>query len=103
MAGAVLAACGRDDGSGGAPAADGTFPVTVEGIEGPTTVEAEPRRVVTVGTYRDIDAALAVGVVPVAAAKLPPMIPGGITPWAKERIGDGPMPELFRSPPTTTD
>ncbi|TCK22925.1 iron complex transport system substrate-binding protein [Pseudonocardia endophytica] len=94
MAGAVLAACGRTE-TGPAPASDGVFPVTVEGIEGPTTVDAEPQRVVTVGTYRDIDAALALGVVPVAAAELPPMIPGGITPWAKERIGGSPMPELF--------
>ncbi len=98
VAGAVLAACGRDDTGTAPPTTDGTFPVTVEGSEGPTTLDAEPRRVVTVGTYRDIDAALALGVVPLAAAKLPPMIPGGITPWAKERIGNGPMPELF---PTT--
>lgn len=98
VAGAVLAACGRPDDAATAPTSDGVFPVTVEGVEGPTTVDAPPQRVVTVGTYRDIDAALALGVVPVAAAKLPPMIPGGITPWARERIGNAPMPELF---PTT--
>jgi iron complex transport system substrate-binding protein len=98
VAGVVLAACGRPDDGATAPTADGVFPVTVEGIEGPTTVDAPPQRVVTVGTYRDIDAALALGVVPVAAARLPPMIPGGITPWARERIGNAPMPELF---PTT--
>jgi iron complex transport system substrate-binding protein len=97
VAGAVLAACGRPGDAGPAPGSDGVFPVTVEGIEGPTTVDAEPRRVVTVGTYRDVDAALAVGVVPVAAAKLPPMVPGGITPWARERIGGAPMPELFET------
>ncbi|MDN5895374.1 MAG: iron-siderophore ABC transporter substrate-binding protein [Nocardioides sp.] len=45
------------------------FPVTIEHKFGETTIEDEPKRVVTVG-WTDQDNALALGVVPVGATKL---------------------------------
>ena len=61
-----LAACGSEaEPSTASGAPGGAFPVTVEHKFGATTVEKAPERVVTVG-YTDQDAALAVGVVPVA-------------------------------------
>lgn len=48
---------------------DNAFPVTLKHAFGETTVEAEPKRVVTIG-WTDTDHAVALGVVPVGATKL---------------------------------
>lgn len=48
---------------------DDAFPVTLEHAFGETTIESEPRRVVTIG-WTDTDHAVALGVVPVGATKL---------------------------------
>ncbi len=84
----VLAACAADDGTTtaaegddapaeateeaagadaaeGEGAAEGAFPVEIEHAFGTTTIEAEPQRVVTWG-WGSTDAAIALGVVPVA-------------------------------------
>lgn len=53
----------------GTEAEAGAFPVTIDHAFGETTIESEPKRVVTVG-YADQDAALALGVVPVGADKI---------------------------------
>ena len=55
----------EESSASGTNASESAFPVTVEHKFGKTTIESEPKRVVTVG-YTDQDAALAVGVVPVA-------------------------------------
>ena len=69
-------------------AASGAYPVTIEHAFGETTIEAEPTRVVTLG-WGSTDAALALGVVPVA-------IPfdgyagdeEGVLPWVAEALDD---------------
>lgn len=96
---ATLAACG-DDASSGAGAGEasgagnsgggggggGAFPVTIEHAFGETEIPAEPERVVTWG-WASTDAAIALGVVPVA-------IPfeeyggdeAGVLPWVREAL-----------------
>ncbi|MDW5596052.1 iron-siderophore ABC transporter substrate-binding protein [Conexibacter stalactiti] len=72
----TLAACGSDDddsATGTAAAAtqtetapaDSAFPVTIEHNLGSTTIESQPRRVITLG-LSDQDAVLALGVAPIA-------------------------------------
>jgi iron complex transport system substrate-binding protein len=64
----------------------GDFPVTLDHAFGETTVEAEPERVVTWG-WGSSDAALALGVVPVAMAHQ--SYGGdedGVHPWAAEQL-----------------
>jgi iron-siderophore transport system substrate-binding protein len=88
----ALAACGSDEDSGASAAgtqstaAKAAFPVTVRHKFGTTTIEQEPKRVVTVG-YTDQDAILALGVVPVGVGDFL----GGYTwrerPWAQKALG----------------
>lgn len=95
VAGAVLAACGRAGGTDRPGTPEAGFPVTVEGAEGPTTLDAPPSRVVSVGLYRDTDAAVALGVVPLATPDLAPQAPGGTTPWLRDALGPRPAPALL--------
>ncbi|QDP98833.1 iron-siderophore ABC transporter substrate-binding protein [Microlunatus elymi] len=86
----VLAACqssatpqaGQSAGSGGSSA----FPVTIQHAFGATTIEKKPTRVVTWG-FGSTDAALALGVVPVA---IPQQTYGadkeGLLPWIKQKL-----------------
>jgi len=90
----LLAACGDDTGTAqraDAPATPGSetaFPVTIEHAFGETVIADEPARVVTWG-WGSADAAVALGVVPVA-------IPfedyggddDGVLPWIRERLED---------------
>jgi iron complex transport system substrate-binding protein len=70
----------------GTDASDGAFPVTIEHAFGETTIDAKPERVVTWG-WGSADAAIAMGVVPVA-------IPfqsyggddGGVLPWIRDAL-----------------
>jgi iron complex transport system substrate-binding protein len=85
-----LAACGGDDeattaAAGSKPAA-GAFPVTVRHKFGTTTVEREPKRVVTVG-YTDQDAVLALGVVPVGVGDFLGGYRWRQRPWAQQALG----------------
>jgi iron complex transport system substrate-binding protein len=82
-----LAACGsEEDLPAGAAASGGAFPVTVQHKFGKTTVEKAPERVVTVG-YTDQDAALAVGVVPVAVGDFLGGYDWRERPWAQDALG----------------
>jgi iron complex transport system substrate-binding protein len=72
----------------------GAFPVTIEHEFGSTTVESEPKRVVTVG-LTDQDAVLAVGVVPVATTNWFGTAPGRIFPWAKDKLADATVPQVL--------
>jgi len=70
VAALALAGCGSSDApdepaAGSSPASDGAFPVTIEHALGTTTIEEEPVDVITWG-FGSTDAALALGVVPVA-------------------------------------
>lgn len=87
----AVAACGgtpqpETARAGQAPTATGAFPVTVEHAFGSTTIESKPRRVVTWG-WGSADAAIALGVVPVA---IPAQTYGGdedgVLPWIRERL-----------------
>ncbi|SFE07880.1 iron-siderophore ABC transporter substrate-binding protein [Blastococcus tunisiensis] len=97
-----LAACGGDDepagtGASGGGAADGAFPVTVEHAFGSSEVTSEPERVVTWG-WGSTDAAIALGVVPVA---MPTQSYGGdeegVLPWVRERLEEdgAELPEVL--------
>lgn len=62
------------------------FPVTVEHKYGSTTIDAEPKRVVTLG-LSDQDAVLALGIKPVGAVDWFKETPYGKWPWAKDKWG----------------
>ncbi len=88
----VLAACGGGDGSDDAVSAsasgagEAAFPVTIEHALGTTEILEAPQRVVTWG-WGSTDAAIALGVVPVA---MPHQSYGGdddgVLPWIRERL-----------------
>ncbi|WP_052023078.1 ABC transporter substrate-binding protein, partial [Actinotalea ferrariae] len=90
----ALAACssGPDEAAGpageAATADDGAFPVTLEHAFGTTTIEERPQRVVTWG-WGTADAAIALGVTPVA---IPFQAYGGdeqgVLPWIREAVED---------------
>jgi iron complex transport system substrate-binding protein len=85
-----LAACGGDDEAptttGAASSSSKAFPVTVEHKFGSTTIESEPKRVVTVG-YTDQDATLALGVVPVGVGDFLGGYKWRERPWAQKALG----------------
>jgi iron complex transport system substrate-binding protein len=96
---ALLAACGSDDDSSApagasTPAESSAFPVTIDHKYGSTTIEEAPKRVVVVG-LREQDALLALGVVPVATTEWYGEYPGAIFPWAKDELGDAPVPTVL--------
>jgi iron complex transport system substrate-binding protein len=86
----TLAGCGESAGPSGAGRSagetTGSFPVTVPHAFGETTVDTVPQRVVTWG-WGSTDAAIALGVVPVA---MPAQSYGGdkdkILPWVREAL-----------------
>ncbi|CCW09856.1 iron-siderophore ABC transporter substrate-binding protein [Rhodococcus aetherivorans] len=86
----VLTACssGSDEAGESSSAAGGAFPVTIEHALGSTTLDGEPERVVTWG-FGSTDAALALGVVPVA---IPAQSYGGdaqgVLPWIGDRLAE---------------
>jgi len=66
-----LAACGEDDGAGGATGAPGDgFPVTIRHHFGTTTFASAPERVVALDAAGLLDPVLALGVRPVGAAQV---------------------------------
>jgi iron complex transport system substrate-binding protein len=65
------------------------FPVTVEHKYGSTTIESEPKKVVTLG-LSDQDAVLALGIKPVGSVDWFKEQPYGKWPWAKDKWGSTP-------------
>lgn len=99
----VLTGCAGTAATPGAqdasPSSDGEFPVTIEHAFGETTIPAEPERVVAV-SWGNQEAALALGVVPVA---MPQVTWGdedgdGMLPWVKDKLD-----ELGAETPTLMD
>ncbi|UYQ65423.1 iron-siderophore ABC transporter substrate-binding protein [Streptomyces peucetius] len=88
----ALSACGggaeKDEAkpSAGASSKSTAFPVTVEHKYGSTTIDAEPKRVVTLG-LSDQDAVLALGIKPVGAVDWFKETPYGKWPWTKDKWG----------------
>ncbi|HEY9291256.1 MAG TPA: iron-siderophore ABC transporter substrate-binding protein [Microlunatus sp.] len=89
----VLAACqssatpeGEAASGAASPSGSSNFPVTINHVFGSTTIEQKPTRVVTWG-FGSTDAALALGVVPVA---IPQQTYGGdkqgLLPWIKQKL-----------------
>lgn len=93
-----LAACSSDDSdsgssSGGSSAPTDTFPITVEHEFGSTTVESEPKRVVSVG-YTEQDILLQLGIKPVGVTEWYGEQPYATWPWAQPLLGDD-KPEVL--------
>jgi iron complex transport system substrate-binding protein len=82
-----------EDGSSGTDSA--TFPVTIEHKYGETTIEEEPRRVVSVG-FAEHDTILALGVTPIAVRDWYGDQPFATWPWAQDELGDA-EPEVLPS------
>lgn len=73
---------------GAAVASDGTFPVTIAHAFGETEIAAEPERVATWG-WGSTEAALALGVVPVAMAQQSyGANDEGVLPWVAEELDE---------------
>lgn len=93
VAALALSACGggsektESKPSGEASASkSAAFPVTVEHKYGSTTIDAEPKKVVTLG-LSDQDAVLALGIKPVGAVDWFKETPYGKWPWTKDKWG----------------
>ncbi|MFJ4916136.1 iron-siderophore ABC transporter substrate-binding protein [Streptomyces sp. NPDC088726] len=92
VAAVALAACGGGDdkasssASAEAGAESGAFPVTVQHKYGSTTIESEPKRIVTLG-LSDQDAVLALGIKPVGSVDWFKEKPYGKWPWTKAKWG----------------
>lgn len=82
----AVSACSSDE-SAPQPSPTPVFPVTVEHMYGSTTIEAEPKRIVVVGTTEQ-DALLALGVVPIAVTQWVGDEPYAVFPWAVDKLGD---------------
>lgn len=93
---AALAACGSGEdaptAAGGTTAAGAAFPVTIANHHGDVTIPAQPRRVVALD-FDSADAAIALGVVPVAMASVD-YVPGKVQPWTRAAL-DGREVQLF--------
>lgn len=92
---ALLAACGSSSKSNGSttPAANvGEFPVTIDHKYGSTTIERTPERVVILG-LTDVDAVLALGVIPIGFVDWYGEYPkadirNSLWPWSHALVGD---------------
>lgn len=98
----TAAACGSDDkdsgSSGSGPdnsSGSSAFPVTVKHKFGSTTIESEPKRIVTVG-LTDQDAVLALGKVPVGTTEWLGGYKGAIGPWAEDKLGSEKAPTVLK-------
>lgn len=96
----TLAACGDDAedpapaaGSGDVTAEAAAFPTTITHKFGKTEVEAEPKRVVTVG-YTEQDVVLALGVTPVGTREFLGGYDDEQRPWAQQALAGKAIPSV---------
>lgn len=84
--------------TGGNPASDDAFPVTIEHVYGETTIDEKPERVATVA-WANHEVPLALGIVPVGMSKATwgDDDDNGILPWVEEKLDElgGETPVLF--------
>ncbi|MFF3754672.1 iron-siderophore ABC transporter substrate-binding protein [Streptomyces sp. NPDC002018] len=101
---AAATACGSDSDPDGKPdsaaqgkdsAAAGSYPVTIAHKFGSTTVDSEPKRIVTVG-LTDQDPVLALGKVPVGTTEWLGAYKGALGPWATAELNGGATPTLLK-------
>ncbi|MEV0284153.1 ABC transporter substrate-binding protein [Kribbella sp. NPDC050820] len=95
VAALTLGACGSGD-TQDTPSGAGNagFPVTIDHLFGSTTIKAKPERVVAIGGG-DMEAAIALGVVPIGGADwfgYP-----GTRGWVKTALGDRPAPKPLQA------
>lgn len=85
----VMAACASTEETPDASPSEGagTFPVTLTHEFGETTIEKQPERIASVG-YASNDAALALGVVPVAMTEAWGGDKEGVLPWNREKLDE---------------
>jgi iron complex transport system substrate-binding protein len=93
------APAGPEGGESGGATRAGGFPVTIRHALGSTTIEQQPTRVATWG-FGSTDAALALGLVPVA---IPQQLYGGdskgLLPWIKQELEKtGSQPKMLTNP-----
>jgi iron complex transport system substrate-binding protein len=84
--------------TGGNPAPDDAFPVTIEHVYGETTIDEKPERVATIA-WANHEVPLALGIVPVGMSKATwgDDDDNGILPWVEEKLDElgGETPVLF--------
>lgn len=84
--------------TGGNPASDDAFPVTIEHVYGETTINEKPERVATIA-WANHEVPLALGIVPVGMSKATwgDDDDNGILPWVEEKLDElgGETPVLF--------
>lgn len=75
--------------TGGNPASDDAFPVTVEHVYGETTITEKPERVATVA-WANHEVPLALGIVPVGMSKASwgDDDDNGVLPWVEEKLDE---------------
>ncbi|MBU2663650.1 iron-siderophore ABC transporter substrate-binding protein [Actinoplanes bogorensis] len=87
LTGALLMLAGCSSGSSTPDIGTSASTRTVPGGLGTIEVPAGPQRVVAVGQYRDLDAAIALGVVPLLSPDLSFFLEGGVAPWVQPLLG----------------
>ncbi|MGH3090258.1 MAG: ABC transporter substrate-binding protein, partial [Rubrobacteraceae bacterium] len=90
----VLGAAGCGGQSGGGEEETSGAALTIEHKYGSTEISGVPERIVTVGLTEQ-DYLLALDVVPVGTREWFGGYPGALWPWAREALGDRPVPEVL--------
>ncbi len=88
----AVSGCGRGAADGGTEPSAGAR--SIDHKYGATELSGVPERVVTVGLTEQ-DYVLALGVTPVGVREWFGGHPGALWPWARDKVGDDPLPEVL--------